>query len=99
MLSSAIAFSSAGSRRGWAGRSSRSDARSVESGVRELMAEQLSVAAPALQPASGPAPQRDSGAADRNPYAWPVTAEAPRPSPGDRDLAAAGIGLLASPTE
>jgi len=28
-----------------------------------------------------------------------VTAEAPRPSPGDRDLAAAGIGLLASPTE
>ena len=29
----------------------------------------------------------------------PVTAEAPRPSPGDRDLAAAGIGLLASHTE
>jgi NAD+ kinase len=29
----------------------------------------------------------------------PVTAEAPRPKPGDRDLAAAGIGLLASPTE
>jgi len=29
----------------------------------------------------------------------PVTAEAPRPRPGDRDLAAAGIGLLASPTE
>ena len=28
-----------------------------------------------------------------------MTAEAPRPSPGDRDLAAAGIGLLASPTE
>ena len=28
-----------------------------------------------------------------------VTAEAPRPIPGDRDLAAAGIGLLASPTE
>ena len=28
-----------------------------------------------------------------------VTAEAPRPSPGDRDLAAAGIGLLASHTE
>jgi NAD+ kinase len=29
----------------------------------------------------------------------PVTAEAPRPIPGDRDLAAAGIGLLASPGE
>jgi NAD+ kinase len=28
-----------------------------------------------------------------------VTAEAPRPKPGDRDLAAAGIGLLASGTE
>ena len=28
-----------------------------------------------------------------------VTAETPRPFPGDRDLAAAGIGLLASPTE
>ena len=28
-----------------------------------------------------------------------VTAEVPRPVPGDRDLAAAGIGLLASPTE
>ena len=28
-----------------------------------------------------------------------VTVEAPRPAPGDRDLAAAGIGLLASPTE
>src|SRR5215213_8631086 len=28
-----------------------------------------------------------------------VTADAPRPHPGDRDLAAAGIGLLASPTE
>ena len=28
-----------------------------------------------------------------------VTAQAPRPAPGDRDLAAAGIGLLASPTE
>ena len=28
-----------------------------------------------------------------------VTAEAPRPIPGDRDLAAAGIGLLASRTE
>ena len=28
-----------------------------------------------------------------------VTAEAPRPIPGDRDLAAAGIGLLASHTE
>ena len=29
----------------------------------------------------------------------PVTAQAPRPQPGDRDLAAAGIGLLASQTE
>ena len=29
----------------------------------------------------------------------PVTAQAPRPATGDRDLAAAGIGLLASPTE
>jgi hypothetical protein len=28
-----------------------------------------------------------------------VTADAPRPTPGDRDLAAAGIGLLASQTE
>src|SRR5690606_37649337 len=28
-----------------------------------------------------------------------VTADAPRPQPGDRDLAAAGIGLLASHTE
>src|SRR5688572_8696378 len=28
-----------------------------------------------------------------------VSAEAPRPIPGDRDLAAAGIGLLASDTE
>jgi NAD+ kinase len=28
-----------------------------------------------------------------------VTAEAPRPEAGNRDLAAAGIGLLASPTE
>ena len=28
-----------------------------------------------------------------------VTAQAPRPAPGDRDLAAAGIGLLASPAE
>ena len=28
-----------------------------------------------------------------------VTAQAPRPQAGDRDLAAAGIGLLASPTE
>ena len=28
-----------------------------------------------------------------------VTADAPRPTPGDRDLAAAGIGLLASHTE
>ena len=29
----------------------------------------------------------------------PVTADAPRPNPGDRDFAAAGIGLLASETE
>src|SRR4030095_17077174 len=28
-----------------------------------------------------------------------VTAQGPRPVPGDPDLAAAGIGLLASPTE
>jgi NAD+ kinase len=33
------------------------------------------------------------------PMVWRVTAETPRPIPGDRDLAAAGIGLLASPTE
>src|SRR6476620_3962075 len=57
----------------------------------------------AEQPLSSAGPREPQNGTVARPREIPmlghVTAEAPRPDNGNRDLAAAGIGLLASPTE
>src|SRR5215207_298574 len=98
--------------RSWAIASSSARSRLRTTSACSRSEPRRSFNAPSLPIAAGyPHEQRDSTArfgqphngtvapAAEIPMFAAVTAAAPRPIPGDRDLAAAGIGLLASETE